>query len=64
MEVYMSGGGCKGGHETKLKADPELIEISERLKRGQLTAQDTRDLDAITLNVQRAAHQLRASIIE
>jgi hypothetical protein len=63
MEAYMSGT-CGGGRDAKLAADPELIEISERLKRGQLTAQDTRDLDAITLNVQRAAHQLRASIIE
>ena len=57
-------GTCGGGRDAKHAADPELIEISERLKRGQLTAQDTRDLDAITLNVQRAAHQLRASIIE
>ena len=58
------GGTCKGGHEAKLETNPELIAISERLKRGQLTAQDAKDLDGISLKVQHAAHQLRASIIE
>jgi len=56
------GGFCGGGG--KAEADPQLIAISERLKKGQLTARDIGDLDEITLNVQRAANQLRASIIE
>jgi hypothetical protein len=58
------GGFCGGGRKAKLTTDPELIAISEKLKKGQLTAQDTKDLESITLNVQQAVHQLRASIIE
>ncbi len=59
------GGICGGGGDpTVVESDPQLIEISERLKQGQLTARDIEDLDEITLNVQRAANQLRASIIE
>ena len=57
-------GGFCGGGKSKTETDPQLIEISERLKRGQLTARDLEDLDTITLSVQRAANQLRASIIE
>jgi hypothetical protein len=63
-EVYMGGGFCGGGSKAKVEADPQLLEISERLKKGQLTARDIEDLDGITLSVQRAANQLRASIIE
>lgn len=60
----MGGGFCGGGSKGKLDSNPQLLEISERLKKGQLTSKDIEDLDGITLSVQRAAHELRASIIE
>jgi len=46
------------------KPDSELIQISERLKKNQLTPQDIDDLQKIIVNVEQAVHQLRASIIE
>ena len=59
----MGSSLCGGGDGTS-GADPQLNAISDRLKGGQLTTQDIQDLDEITQYIQRAANQLRASIIE
>lgn len=42
----------------------DLIDIKERLRKGQLKPDDIRQLDAIVLNAEEAIRRLRAAVVE
>lgn len=45
-------------------ANHDLAEIKERLRENKLTHEDVKKLEEIIVNVEKAAAQLRAAVVE